>query len=282
MKQASGRLALLGVALFSWMGTFAMADPIETTLSVTANFLDGKHQTSDFPADQLHFVPLPLSELTLRRGRDAIRIEGLPPVSFHYGSNAGDGAQSTQLSILNATYRRTIGAGWFVGVGQTLYNQSTTYMNAPGFVYQRGDQVYPIIASEKQYSRVAGTRLEAGRIMEVGRNRDRLEISAALNPKLHGNQYTSVPTYAPIVSCPLGPGVSPVCTIPTQTLTFSDPETSTQVDISARVVHKVGKRGELIYGIRYLNYVAHYVDVPGMLADRNVGIAPLLGYRLRL
>jgi hypothetical protein len=281
VKQASGRLALLGVALFAWMGTSAAADPIETTFTVTANFLNGKHQTSDFPADQLHFVPLPLSELTLRRGHDAIRIEGLPPVSFHYGSSAGDGAQSTQLSILNGTYRRTIGAGWFVGVGQTLYNQSTTYTNAPGFVYQRGDQVYPIIASEKQYSRVAGTRFEAGRIMEVGRRRDRLEISAALNPKLHGNQYTSIPTYAPINACPIGPGSSPVCTIPTQTLTFSDPETATQVDISARIVHKVG-RGELIYGIRYLNYVAHYVDVPGMLADRNVGIAPLLGYRFRL
>lgn len=278
MKQASGRLALLSVALFAWMGTFAAAEPVETKFAVTANFLDGKHQTSDFPADQLHFVPLPLSELTFRRGRDTIRIEGLPPVSFHYGSNAGDGALSTQLSILNATYRRTIGAGWFVGVGETLYNQSTTYANVPGFVYRRGDQVFPIIASEKQYSRVAGTRLEAGRIMEIGAGRAQLEISAAYNPKLHGNQFTSIPTFSPVVVCP----PSPVCAIPTTTLTFSDPETATQLDFSVRVVHKVGKRGELLYGVRYLNYTAHYVDEPGQLADRNVGIAPLIGYRIRL
>lgn len=280
MKQASGRLAILSAALFAWMGTFAAADPVETKFTITANFLNGKHQTSDFPADQLHFVPLPLSELTFRRGLDTIRIEGLPPVSFRYGT-AGDGAQSTQLSILNATYRRTIGAGWFIGAGQTLYNQSTTYMNVPGFVYLRAGQVYPIVGSEKQYSRVAGTRFEAGRIMEVGRRRDRLEISAAYNPKLHGDQFTSIPTFAPINRCPIGPGIPPVCTFPIQTLTFADPETATQLDFSVRIAHKVGTRGELLYGIRYLNYTAHYVDEPGMLADRNVGIAPLLGYRLR-
>jgi hypothetical protein len=255
---------------------------VETKFGVTANFLTGKHQTSDFPPDLLHFVPLPLSELSVRHGRDLIRIEGLPPVSFHYGSSAGDGAQSTQLSILNATYRRTIGAGWFVGVGETLYNQSTTYMNVPGFVYQRGDQVYPIIGSEKQYSRVAGIRFEAGRNMEIARGRAHLEIWGAYNPKLHGDQFTSIPTFAPIAVCPIAPGSSGICEIPRTTLTFSDPETATQLDFSVRIVHNVGKRGELLYGIRYLNYIAHYVSNPGMLADRNVGIAPLLGYRIRL
>jgi hypothetical protein len=89
-------------------------------------------------------------------------------------------------------------------------------------------------------------------------------------------QYTSVPTA--LIFCP--PNIGP-CTFTPQTLTFADPENATQVDLSARVVHRIGRSGELLYGVRYLNYGAHYDDLPGELADRNVGIAPLIGYRIR-
>jgi hypothetical protein len=281
MNRALRRLTLVTGALLGWTASVAAADPIQTTFAVTANFLDGKHQTSDFPADQLHFVPLPLAELTFTRHADSVRIEGLPPVSFHYGS-AGDGAQSTQLSIINATYRRSFSGGWFVGAGETLYNQSTNYANVPGFVYVRDSFVYPILGSERQYSRVAGSRFEAGKITPLNHGRDHLEISAAVNPKLHGVQYTSIPTLG-FLSCPFnGNGIPAPCTLSTRTLTFSDPENATQIDLSARVAHRMGKNGELLYGVRYLNYGAHYDDIPGQLADRNVGIAPLIGYRLRL
>jgi hypothetical protein len=64
--------------------------------------------------------------------------------------------------------------------------------------------------------------------------------------------------------------------------TFSDPESATQVDLSIRVAHRVWGSGEIVYGVRYLNYVAHYDDFPGRLADRNVGFAPTIGYVFRL
>jgi hypothetical protein len=279
MKRAARRFALLVASLLAWTMGVARADPVQTTFTLTANFLDGQHQTSDFPADKLHFVPLPLSELTFSRHNDAVRIEGLPPVSFHYGS-AGDGAQSTQLSIINATYRRTFRGSWFAGVGQTLYNQSTTYINVPGFVYERAGTIYPIVGSERQYSRVTGLRYEIGKFTTFGRAHDRLEVWAAFNPKMHGVQYTSVPTTgAP--ACSINVGLFTSCSPTYRTLTFADPENSTQVDLSVRVAHRIGRSGELLYGVRYLNYVAHYDDEPGQLADRNVGIAPLIGYRVR-
>ncbi len=64
-------------------------------------------------------------------------------------------------------------------------------------------------------------------------------------------------------------------------MTAADAETAAQVDLSARIAHRVGRHGELLYGLRYLNYGARYSG-SGDLADRNVGIAPVLGYRLRL
>jgi hypothetical protein len=280
MKRAARRFAPLVGVLIAWTTAVAAADPVQTTFALTANLLDGKHQTSDFPADQLHFVPLPLAELTFSRHNDAIRIEGLPPVSFHYGS-AGDGAQSTQLSIINATYRRSFRGGWFVGGGETLYNQSTNYINVPGFVYERAGSIYPLVGSERQYSRVAGLRYEMGKVTTFGRAHDRIEAWAAFNPKMHGVQYTSIPTTGE-TTCSFNGGLLGTCTTATRTLTFADPENATQLDLSVRIVHRIGRYGELMYGVRYLNYGAHYDDLPGELADRNVGIAPLIGYRIRL
>ena len=62
--------------------------------------------------------------------------------------------------------------------------------------------------------------------------------------------------------------------------TFSDPENAAQVDLAARFSHRLSKHGALLYGLRYLNYSARYDDFPGQLADRNVGFAPQLGYRI--
>jgi hypothetical protein len=260
-------------ALVVWGAAAASAEPVETTLSVTVNALSGHHEINGSHTDRLNFAPLPLGELTLRRGRESIRIEGLPPVTFGY-NNAGDGAQSTRLSIMNATYRHTFHGGWFAGIGQTVYNQYTTYQPVNGsFFYERGFTVDPINGSESQYSRVTGARFEAGRTMEHGR--DRIDVSAAVNPRMRGIQYTRIPTF--LFMCPEFSNAGCV----QQVDTFADPENASQVDLSARVAHRISKHGELLYGLRYLNYTAHYDDFPGQLADRNVGFAPVLGYRVR-
>jgi len=274
-----GRAALMTMALFSWGAAAACAEPLETTFGITVNALSGQHQTDGGRRDKLSFAPLPLGELTLRSGTESLRLEGLPPVTFGY-NKAGDGAQSTRLAILSATYRHAFRGGWFAGAGQTIYNQYTTYTPVNGsFFYQRGFVSEPIDGSEAQYSRVTGARFEIGRRVERGR--DRIELTAAVNPRMRGIQYTRIPTF--VFMCPTsftGPPPAGSCT---QVIdTFADPENASQVDIAANAAHRISKHGEILYGLRYLNYTAHYDDFPGQLADRNVGFAPVLGYRVKL
>lgn len=271
------RAAVIAAALVICASVRAPAEPLDATLAVTVNALSGQHQVNGGHSDTLTFAPLPLGELTLRKNAESIRIEGLPPVTFGY-NNAGDGALSTRLSIVNATYRHVFAGGWFAGAGQTVYNQYTTYVPVSGtFFYARGFLTDPINGSEAQYSRVTGARYEIGRMTQSGRNR--IEWWLAANPKLRGVQYTRIPTF--FTTCSFGTGTSaPVCSQVVHT--FADPENASQVDLSARVAHRVSKSGEVLLGLRYLNYTAHYDDFPGQLADRNVGFAPTLGYRLKL
>lgn len=275
MINGLGRVAVLTTAVFSWSATAACAEPVETTLSVTVNALSGSHQVNGGHSDQLNFVPLPLGELIVRRSSESIRIEGLPPVTFgfRFGS-AGDRVDSTRLSIVNATYRHAFGGGWFAGAGETIYNQFTTYAPVHGFVFDRFGAAESIDGSEAQYSRVTGMRLEAGRALTRGR--ERIEYSIAVNPRLRGVQYTEIPTSSFV--CSGTP--SPVCR--QRIDSFADPENASQVDLAVRAGHRVSKHGELLYGLRYLNYTAKYANFPGQLADRNVGFAPVLGYRWTL
>ncbi|MEA2719986.1 MAG: hypothetical protein QOJ39_1850 [Candidatus Eremiobacteraeota bacterium] len=272
-----GRVTVMTAALFSFAAGTACAEPLEATLSVTVNALSGKHEIDGGHSDKLSFAPLPLAELTLRSGMESLRLEGLPPVTFGYDT-AGDGALSTRLSILNATYRHTFPGGWFVGAGQTVYNQFTTYVPVNGnFFYQRGFVSQPITGAEAQYSRVTGIRVEAGRTLRF--HRDSVDVSAAVNPHMHGIQYTRIPTSLTVCQFPSNGGAANCAQ---QVFTFADPENASQVDLSARVAHRISKHGELLYGLRYLNYSAHYDDFPGKTADRNVGFAPVLGYRAKL
>jgi hypothetical protein len=268
---------VMTAAFFLCTSALASPEPLDVTLGLTVNAMSGQHQVNGGHSDSLSLAPLPLAELVVRRKAESIRIEGLPPVTFGYGST-GDGVLSTRLSIVNATYRHAFAGGWFAGAGQTVYNQFTTYMPVNGnFYYSRGFTTDPIDGSEAQYSRVTGARFEVGRITQSGRNR--VEWWAAANPHMRGIQYTRIPTF--LSMCSFGAaGTPPVCT--QQVDTFSDPENASQVDLSARVAHRIAKNGEVLFGLRYLNYTAHYDNFPGQLADRNVGVAPTLGYRIKL
>ncbi len=242
----------VGAAFVAAMRT-ASAAPLDASFAATINALDGQHAVGSGVSDRLNFAPLPLGELVLRYGSESVRIEGLPAITIRFANGGGtDDALATQLSILNGTYRHAFTGGWFVGAGQTVYNQATTYSPSP-------------FDPNLQYSRVTGPRFEAGRIATYGRSTT--EVWFAVNPRMHGVQYS----YVPLVR--FGP--------PGGT-TFSDPETASQIDVEARAAYRVSKHGEVLYGVRYINYVAHYDDQPGALADRNVGFAPLVGYRQRL
>jgi hypothetical protein len=272
-----GSLCATAALLVVWMGP-ACADPVQTTFTLTVNPLSGHHEINGSHVDKLVFAPVPLAELSFAAKHSSLRLEGLPPVTFGYNT-AGTGAQSTQLAILIATYRQTFAGGWFAGVGQTVYNQFTTYRSVSGtYYYSRGLDQVPINGSEAQYSRVTGARFEVGRVRVS--EHARFEFWAAANPRMRGIQYTRIPTFNYRCGGGAGPGPGPGCTQITNT--YADPENGSQVDLALRVGHRLSAHGELVYGLRYLNYTAHYDDFPGQLADRNVGFAPTLGYRLKL
>jgi hypothetical protein len=288
---ASTPAVALAAALVLAATTGASADPIETSFTFTLNALDGEHAFAQNTISRIDFVPLPLAELNARHDRDELHLEGLPPVAFSYNSGSGVGLTTTRLSILNTTYRRTVGDGWWVGIGETLYNQHTTYATQNGAFYTRfatagmPATVYPIFGSEEQFSRVSGARYELGRRWRLGATT--LEAMVAVNPAMHGIQYTYVPTGGAacptIVAAPPAPvpkAPPPPC--PNGNPTFGDAERATQLDLSVRAAHPAGRNGRFLYGLRYLHYSARYDDDPGQLSDRNLGLAPLVGYEIRL
>jgi hypothetical protein len=244
------RIAALTFAVFATSASAANAQPIDATLAVTVNAISGDHEISGGRFERLHSVPLPLGELMLRYGADSLRVEGMPPLTSTFGTGSASSTGSARISILTATYRRAFGGGWFAGVGQTVYNQST--FDVPNAV-----------PNGYQFSRVTGVRWELGHLARIGRGR--IEAWAAVNPVMHGVGNT-------LYRYPDG----------FVTRTTVDAETASQLDLSARVAQRLSPHGELLYGLRYLNFSAYYDSVPGRIADRNVGFAPLLGYRLRL
>lgn len=245
-------------SIFACCAAAAHAEPLEASLSLTVNALVGTHEESAGQRDPLPFAPLPLGELTLRHAAESIRVEGMPPVTFAWRSSLS-GAITTRLSLVNATYRHAFAGGWFAGAGQTVYNQWTSF-----------DQPLP----QMQSSRVTGFRLEAGRFVTLGR--ERAEYDVAVNPRMHGVQYTTFDRSLAVCRFVNGNAVCVSASRP-----FVDPESAAQVDVLARFAHPLSAHGALLYGVRYLNYTARY-DLSSALADRNVGFAPVLGYRLKL
>jgi hypothetical protein len=62
----------------------------------------------------------------------------------------------------------------------------------------------------------------------------------------------------------------------------ADPESADQIDTAVRWIHAVNSHTEIMLGVRYINYTARYAEINGTLADRNSGILPVFGYRIKL
>jgi hypothetical protein len=266
------RPVLIGIALWAcaMLSPLAVAaDPVDVHAGITLDFIDGKHESGAGIA-RLTFVPLPLIDADARYRRTALHLEGLPSVTFGYGSNSLEGAAATRLSILNASLRQYLSPALFVGIGQTIYNQRTYYDVSSQTTRLR---------TLSQESRVTGLRFEAG-LDHTFSPTTRARFVAAVNPVMHGVQYSTIATTRRSCTVINDPTL-PAC--PTNELT--DPERSAQADVSISFTRRLHS-GELVYGLRYLDYVARYsaIGTPadGSLADRNVGFMPLIGYRIKL
>ncbi len=228
----------------------AGADPIALTAGVTITVLDGEHATAS-GVEHLAFVPLPLFDLDARRLRTSLHLEALPPLTFGYGPTGS--MQQTQLSLINVAVRQSVGGGAFAGIGQTVYNQRTTYpVQTAGII-------------SRQASRVTGLRFEAGVARRIGHH-TALEYVFAVNPAMRGLERTTLRTALPFPD-------------------LLDAERAVQVDTALRFATPLG-RGTLVYGLRYLNYASRYdrpgLPVDGAQIDRNAGLMPLAGYRVRM
>jgi hypothetical protein len=245
------RVCLVLLALLACLGPrAACADPSSTRIGITINPTFGVHESFN---DTVHVppVPAPLLELSHRFDRFELFVTGLPPTVAIPYSDQIQGDTWLRLTIFDGTLRifdnRRV---WAIGIGETIYNQTTHYAVA---------DFYPN-TGQQQYSRVVGMHVElyARYPFRAGS----IEASLRYAPTLLGTQ---VSTYE---SSP--------------TLTRYDPERGEQVDASLRYIHAVGTHSEAILGVRYVNYTAHY-DVPSRpLSDRNAGIIPSFGYRWRL
>ena len=242
-------LATLAVATQS--ATASRADGVQLDLGVTLNpVLGGTHRSFN---DVTHVppVPIPLLEVRGRYGPFEIDLGGLPPLASVRSQDAREGRTSTTLSLLSGVVRVWDPLHRFsAGIGQTLYNQSTHYL----------DPVEIAGTGETQFSRVTGLTYQFG--YSIPYHRSRFEATFDYAPGMHGTQYTLYDN----------PGY----------LGRVNPERAVQIDTAVRYTHPVGRNGDISLGLRYINYTASYAQAGGGLSDRNVGLLPVFGYRVRL
>ena len=245
------RMFTIVIAALAGSCHVSSADAGQTSagIALTLNpILGGWHESYN---DRRHIppVPVPLLEVRAAAGPFELQLEGLPPFASIRSSDAREGRTSTQLSIATGTLRLWDPRGRYsVGVGDVLYNQSTHYLDPielPG-------------TGETQFSRLSGSDYAAG-YREAWR-RGRFDASLAYAPALHGTQFT---IYNDARDRPR-----------------IDPERAKQIDAAVRYTRTVGRTGEIIVGLRYINYTAEYAERNGGLSDRNVGLLPVLGYRM--
>jgi hypothetical protein len=242
---------VLGAALASSCVVPAFADPPSGAIGLTLNpVVGGFHESFD---DIVHLppIPVPLIEGNYRVSNVEIAGYGLPPTVAIPYTDAIQGSTALRLSILDATFRVWEPSNHFaVGVGETVYNQTTHYATADIFVTGGG---------ERQYSRIAGAHYEVA--MHMPFRSGRFEASVRYAPVLLGTQVSTYDDGAP---------------------SRFDPERAEQIDTDVRYVHRAGAHTDAVLGVRYVNFTAAY-DVPGKpLSDRNCALLPSFGYLWRL
>ncbi|GAC1409137.1 MAG: hypothetical protein NVSMB64_17840 [Candidatus Velthaea sp.] len=253
LKKPRGRRAFAiatMLAAASLFGTPVRAEHSVTDAALTLNPIFGTHQSFNDKTTPPP-VPVPLIELRHRAGPFELIATGLPPIASARSTNGIQGRTSTRLTIFDGTLRVWDPLRRFsIGIGQTIYNQSTHYLDGPEI---------PGVG-DTQYSRITGAHYELGYRNAV--RSGTIEATLSVAPLMRGTQYTQYD----------------LATIATRV----DPEQAGQIDTAVRFVHRISARGELMYGLRYLNYTARYAEPSGTLSDRNAGFFPTLGYRTRI
>ncbi len=187
-------------------------------------------------------VPIATLEGSYRHGALEVYAEGLPPF-VSIPSYGTLGRLDTTLAFVFVAVRAYDPTGHVsLGIGLTRFTNDTTYVRF----------------SERDRSHLSGLRYEFH--VDVPLSRGSLEASAIASPSLPGGIDRS---YAAAGR------------------TYHDGTTESGADVEAigRYVLPSGP-GDVLLGARYINFAARFPD--GSQADRNRGVAIVLGYRFRL
>ncbi|MGZ3498309.1 MAG: hypothetical protein ACXWNJ_06665 [Vulcanimicrobiaceae bacterium] len=246
------------IVVFAVMPVAARAD--RASVGVSFNWTFGTYQTGAHDARRLPVLPMPIFEVRVPIRRFEIYAEGLPPIGPVSYSDGLGADQSTKISYGAAELRYAFaGDRYVLGAGATLLNQATFYPYVPDGPYV-----------SQQSSRVAGFRFSARIRLSAARDRH-TDVYVAASPGMHAVQRTVVPLNVDTCFIRCHPLV----------LGANDPESASLIDAKLTQTREYG-RFTLSYGLRYLNYVAHYPQMKDALADHDRFVMPFLGMTVHL
>lgn len=242
-----GKRAALTLAL---MLMCSLRAPAATpTAGININLFTGSYQGSQQQSASLPVVPVPALTVKVPVEQFALYVEDVPPIGpVSYGNGFG-GTQSTKLSYFASQLAwHTPNNRIEAGAGTTLINQITYYNS---FI-------------NNQSSRVAGFRFSIRARLEAS-GRNTTDLTIALSPSMHGVQNTEFATRCGGIAC-----------LPAT----RDAEVASLADVTAQRTQTHGNFA-LLYGIRYLNYVAHF-SANGHPADHDIALMLFAGFAIGL
>ncbi|MDQ6929149.1 MAG: hypothetical protein M3126_00595, partial [Candidatus Eremiobacteraeota bacterium] len=199
-------------------------------------------------------IPAPLLYANVRTGRLTLSAEGIPPLGHLRVLNSSLGLNSIELSYLSGMLSYHVTPRTSLGLGETIYNQETTYN-----LGMSGGGSSAIRLEQTDRSRAVGTRYSIESIL-MDRPRSNLVAHVGFNPRMTGIIGERLDLYRAGRSTSHSPWTV-------------QPEAGSQFDATLAAQVQTRKL-QIGYGIRYLNLVMRFPD--GTLADRNAFVIPFI------
>uniref|UniRef100_E6Q289 Uncharacterized protein n=1 Tax=mine drainage metagenome TaxID=410659 RepID=E6Q289_9ZZZZ len=261
MKQlfsiAAALLCVLAFALFSARDASAGV----TRVSVGATAIIGTHREFQ-PVKVTGAAVVPAFRVSHRDGRFTLFGEGVSTLGPIAVSGVSNSLQSVDLSYLNFVLRYHLSRSMTFGVGETIYNQLSTYQFNFGAISPPPNFVYVFGSITRQRTRTVGARFELRDALYRSK-RAHLEALFAVNPRLTA-RWTNSGVYL------YSNGTSAAVAGPTISLPESGSQIDASIQNSVREHHYT-----LVYGIRYTN-LSMFLPYH-LLADRNAFVIPFIG-----
>ncbi len=224
------RIVVLTLAILCAASAGASADD-RSYIGAQALIVTGVHK--DVAGAQYGIGAGAFAEALLVYKQWQLHIEGIPVVSIPQRASVAYGQATPAIGIVDTAFRTTLDRRMhlFAGIGAVVINQHTPLPNI----------------SQVVSSRLAGVRYEV-RYRAVARNGRIVEALIAAAPRLFGSDHFVYSN-----------GLLPV----------NKPEVAAEEDIGLSLGIPQ-RRGEMLFGIRSINFAAKFVNT-GEAGDRNNG-----------